>query len=84
MSYDLNTPEGRYAAVEALGPIEYNRLMAEHRRAQVRCLVNGYEIREISSPRFGTLFMIDGTNTAYQTMAIAMEEAAKLTPGGAK
>lgn len=52
---NLDTPEGRYAASQALGPEGYNKAMAEHAKANTVATVNGYSLRWVMSGRFGAL-----------------------------
>jgi hypothetical protein len=77
VSYDLHTPEGRYAASQALGPEGYSAAMEEHLRANTVATVNGYDIRKTES-RWGTVYMIDGTSIGYQSLDKAKAHAARL------
>jgi len=76
---NLDTPEGRYAASQALGPAGYNAAMKAHHAAQTVATVNGYAIRPVST-QFGRLFQV-GTKTAFRTLAEAKAHAAKEPPG---
>jgi hypothetical protein len=58
-------PASRLALIEAVGADEYNRLLAEHHRRQTVTTVNGHAIRAINEPRFGFLFIVEGTNRAF-------------------
>jgi len=77
MSIDWNDPAARGRLAERVGPDEYNRLHRAHMKASVVSTVNGYDIRPVGS-RFGTIYMVDGTDTGYQTQKQAEEHAAKL------
>ncbi|MEX3859669.1 hypothetical protein AB3X94_37395 [Paraburkholderia sp. BR10923] len=74
MSWNLDTPEGRFAAAEALGPEGYNRAMLEKFERDTVQVVNGHPIRRVAS-RFGQLFMVDGTGLAFYTLAEAITHA---------
>jgi hypothetical protein len=77
MSYDLDTPAGRYHAVEALGPEAYNAAVRAHMDANTVATVNGYAIRRVSS-RWGNIYMVDGTGKGWASAARAKSEAAAL------
>lgn len=73
-------PADRARLIERVGIAEYNRLHAEHvRRSAVAC-VTGYRIRPVAS-RFGRLFMVDGTGTAFASQQEAEDFARKRQPG---
>ena len=74
---NLDTPEGRLAAAESLGPDGYNAAMEAHHKASEIATVNGYGIRPVSS-RFGRLFMVVGTDAAFSTQAAAEAHAKSL------
>lgn len=71
---DLDTPEGRLAAAESLGPDGYNAAMKAHHDASTVATVNGYAIRPVSS-RFGQLFAVSGTTAAFSTLEAATAHA---------
>lgn len=77
---DLNTPEGRYAATQALGHDGYSAAMKAHIEASTIETVNGYAIRPVRT-QFGRLFQV-GTKVAFRTLAEARAHAAK-EPNGA-
>jgi hypothetical protein len=77
MAYNFDTPEGRLAAIEALGPTAYNAAMAQHRAASAVATVNGYPIRPMAS-RFGQLFEVVGAGAAFTTQKAAEGHAAGL------
>lgn len=56
-SHDLNTPQGRFRASQALGTAAYNTAMREHIAHSVLERVNGYPIRPVPSP-FGRLYAV--------------------------
>lgn len=74
---DLESPEGRFAASQALGHDGYNDAMKAHIGASCVEVVNGYGIRPVTS-RFGRLFAIVGTEVAFSTIEAAREHASKL------
>jgi hypothetical protein len=71
-------PAARLALIERVGAAEYNRRLLEHQRASTIAVVNGYSIRPVGS-RFGTLYHVDGTNTAFAALVEA-EAFAKQQP----
>jgi hypothetical protein len=64
-TYNLDTPEGRAAAIEALGADAYNEAMKAHQAANTIETVNGYALRYVVSGRFGRLISVDDTGNAY-------------------
>lgn len=78
---NLDTPEGRYAASQTLGPEGYNKAMAEHIKAGTVATVNGYSLRWVSS-RFGRLCMVQESpdKVAFRTMKEAVAHANTLPP----
>lgn len=64
----------RAALIEAVGVTEYNRLHAKHRDDSIVETVCGHAIRPVGS-RFGRLFMVGDTGTAYQTIEQARDHA---------
>ncbi len=75
-----NDPAARLALIERVGPAEYNRQIAKHLGLSAVATVNGHAIRPVSS-RFGKLFMVGDTGTAFQTLPQA-ETFAKQEPKG--
>lgn len=63
---NLDTPEGRLAAAEALGPKGYNAAMKAHQDRNTIETINGHAIRAVSS-RFGRLFAVGNTGRAFST-----------------
>lgn len=78
---DWNDPAQRAHLAERVGPAEYNRLFEENRQASIVSRVNGYEIRPVHSGRFGKLYMIEGTGTAYIHLDLAEDYARGLPKG---
>jgi predicted helicase len=76
---DWDNPQERFALIESVGPDEYNRRMQKHMDDSVVSTVNGYHIRPVNT-RFGRLFMVAGTGTAYQTLELAEQYANSLEP----
>lgn len=64
---DFDTPKGRLAAAEALGPDGYNRAMDEHRQRQIVATVGGHAIRRVATPRFGIVWMVGDTGRGFPT-----------------
>lgn len=75
---DWDDPAERSALIERVGPQEYNRQFAEHRKSSVISTVAGHEIRPVGS-RFGRLFAVGGTDRAFATQKEA-EQYAKDNP----
>lgn len=71
---DFDTPEGRAALIERVGPEEYNRLHAQHRARSTLDTVNGHAIRRVGS-QFGPLYAVGGTGHAFRTMDEARDFA---------
>lgn len=80
---DWNDPAARAALVERIGVDAYNEAVADWRRRSIVATVNGHDIRPVQT-RFGRLFMIDGTGTAYRTLEEAREFAAGLSGGASR
>lgn len=74
---NLDTPEGRLAAAESLGPDGYNAAMKAHHAASTVATVNGYAIRPVSSP-YGRLYMVADTDKAFPSLEQAEAFASKL------
>ena len=75
-----NDPAARDRLIEQVGLAEYNRLHAEQRKASIIKVVNGHAIRAINS-RFGRLYLIGATGSAYSTMEETERFAAAAQPG---
>lgn len=75
MSHDLDTPEGRLAAIEALGPEAYNAAMQAHQQKNTVETVNGHALRYVQTERFGRLVMVGSTGKAFTTLDAAREFA---------
>lgn len=82
---DWADPAARLALIERVGHEEYGRLIREHFREQTVTIVNGYDIRKISSTRLGQLFMVDGSpdQRGFATLQQATEYARALKRGDA-
>jgi hypothetical protein len=72
--YDLDSPEGRLRAAEALGPDGYNAAMAAKRAASIIETVNGQPIRTVNGGRWGRLFQV-GNGSAFATLEQARAHA---------
>jgi hypothetical protein len=77
---DWNDPAARDRLIEQVGLAEYNRLHAEQRNTSIIRVVNGHAIRAITC-RFGRLYLIGATGSAYNTMEEAERFAAAEQPG---
>ena len=66
-------PTERAALIERVGPMEYNRLHAQHQDASVVEIVAGWRIRRVGS-QFGTLFAV-GPSWAFSTIDQARDHA---------
>jgi len=75
-SMDWDDPAARAQLIEDVGPGEYKRRFEEHCRESTVLVVNGYPIRRIG-PLLKRLFLVEGTDTAFQTLAEAKDFAAK-------
>lgn len=67
---DWDDPAARAELIERVGVEEYNRQHAAHMKASVVATVNGHDIRPVGS-RWGRLFMVGGTGSAFRTLAEA-------------
>lgn len=74
MTFDLDTPEGRYAASQAMSVDAYNAAMKKHLIASAIEVVNGHAIRPTFS-RFGRLFAVGTTGTSFSTLEAARKFA---------
>ena len=75
MSFDLNSPEGRIAALNALGVKQYNEEMAKRAsRENVIAKAAGREIVIVQS-RSGSLHYVDGTGKAFAALESAIQFA---------
>jgi hypothetical protein len=72
-----NDPTERARLIDRVGPQEYERLFAEHRKASTMKTVNGHAIRPVQS-RFGRLFAVGNTGKAFATMPQAEAFAASV------
>lgn len=77
---NLDTPENRYAASQALGHERYNAAMAAHAKANTVATVNGYALRWVTSQRFGPLCMVQEAKVGFRTLEQAKAHAASLEP----
>lgn len=69
-------PAARAHLIERVGAAEYNRQFEAHLAASVVSTINGHKIRPVGS-RFGRLFMVGDTGTAFRSLAEAEAFAAK-------
>ena len=74
-------PSSRAAFIERVGSAAYNKALEQHQAASVIETVNGHAIRPVGS-RFGRLFMVGGTGSAFLTLEAARKHALtiKATP----
>lgn len=73
-------PAARARLIEQVGADEYNRRLRAHQEASVVAIVNGHKIRPVNSPRFGRLFMVGDTGTAFSTQGEAERFASEQEP----
>ena len=69
-------PAERLTLIEQIVPKEYNRRVQEHMDKSVVSRVGGHSIRPVNT-RFGRLFQVGSTGTAYNTQAAAEKYAAE-------
>jgi hypothetical protein len=67
MTINWNDPTERFRHIERVGVDEYNRQFQEHRRQSIVATINGHDIWPVNC-RFGRLFMVGGTDTAFRTL----------------
>lgn len=67
-------PSERAALIEKIGPEAYNEAMRKHREESVISTIGGHAIRPVGS-RFGRLYMVGDTGTAYPTQEKAEQHA---------
>ena len=60
-------PAERLRLIERVGAEEYNRRFREQRQRSIVATVNGHDIWPVNC-RFGRLFHVGGTNTAFATL----------------
>lgn len=80
MSINWDDPTARFHLIERVGPDEYERLQAEHQKKSIVAVVNGHAIRPVDS-RFGQLFNVGRTGTAFSTLGEAETFAKDQPPG---
>jgi hypothetical protein len=68
-------PTARFELIERVGPTEYNRLHREHIEASTIERVNGYAIRPIETMRFGRVYQVGDTGSAFSTIEAARKYA---------
>ena len=78
---DWDNPQQRLALIERVGSVEYNKLINDFFTASTIKIVNGYRIRPITT-RYGRLYAVHGTTSAFSTAIEAEAYAKKLTTGG--
>jgi len=75
-----------FAVLDGLAAVttqtDYSRLLQERRARSTVMFVGGYPIRRIQT-RFGDVYAVIGTNSAFATLAQAEAHARKLAEGGA-
>lgn len=80
---DLDSPEGRLAALELLGPVAYGVALEARNEGRRVATFNGYDVRRIST-RYGQLFAVGSTGRAYISLEKAEAYAASLPPAPAQ
>lgn len=74
MLVDWDDPVSRHALAEQVPSKVYNALFAAYRAQSVIETVNGHAIRVVNS-RFGKLYMVGDTGTAFPTLEAARDYA---------
>jgi hypothetical protein len=75
-------PEERLQLIERVGSGEYNRRLWKRFEKSVVTVVNGHKIRPAYSLRFGRLFLVGGTGSAFATIEEATEFAQRKDASG--
>ena len=78
MTIDWSDPVARDRLIECVGPDEYNHLQAEEMARSPVATVNGHAIRKVQS-RFGKLYQVGRTGTAFSAFEAAKNFASKKT-----
>ena len=78
---DWSDPVSRLRLLERVGPEVYNDEFQKHLERIVICTVNGHKIRPQGS-RFGVLYVVGDTGTAFLQLDRAEECARNMEPGG--
>ena len=74
MSMNWDDPAERLALMRRVGPTEYNRQIEQYHRDST---TNG--VRQVNT-RFGQLFIVVGTKTAFKTREEAEAAAGRIEP----
>ena len=75
MRFDLDSPEGRLAALEVLGVIRYNEELAKTTsQGMVVATAAGHEIVTAHSP-YGLLHYVNGTGKVFAALESAIQFA---------
>ena len=74
-------PAQRAQLIERVGAKAYNEAFAAYQKESILETVNGHAIRPVGT-RFGRLFMVGNTSSAFQTLDQAREFAQKTTSTG--
>ncbi len=82
MDCNWDDPADRLRLIEEVGAEAYTRALQEHIRTSRVATVNGYHIRPVGS-RFGRLFVVEGSQRAFATLAEAEAHAHTLAAGPA-
>jgi len=78
---DFDSPEGRAAAIELLGPKAYSVALEAWNDASKVATVNGHAIRKTQT-RFGVVFAVGASGRAFSSVGEAGEFARTLPAGG--
>ena len=76
-----NDPAARLALTEAVGVDEYTARLKDHFDEMTVEVVNGHAIRIVDSARFGQLFMVGDTGTAFSKFDQAEKHANSIATG---
>jgi hypothetical protein len=77
MTIDWSDPAAHNRLIERVGHDEYNRLHAEQMARSTVATVNGHAIRKVQSSRFGKLYQVGRTGTAFSAFEAAKNFASK-------
>lgn len=77
---DWTDPSARARYLASVGPVEYDKAFARHRRSLIVEVVNGHAIRT-ETTRFGRLLAVGGTGNAYKDIEDARRFALSLPMG---
>ncbi|WFU51159.1 hypothetical protein [Sinorhizobium terangae] len=81
ITMNWNDPAARLALIEAVGVEEYNARLADRFDEMTVKVVNGHSIRIVDSSRFGQLFLVGDTGSAFAKVEQAEKHANSIAAG---